>query len=230
MVRFKVLTMKKILSLLAILIVLSCSSDDNVISPCNEQVVSFYQKDQQLVKNVKNNVIAIEFNYRILDEVISNRLKELFVFDLPLNSEGIITAIYPDMFSTYPTKVVFGYFKEGNLSCEKLNEYISQIQNISEVHNVRKVIEGSNKYSIMKETNIIAVKLQNETELSNLQSQADKYGYTLNENDPMKMNDNQELVYYLVDETAKKSIIEMAKVLSQVIKYEYISPQFVNIG
>jgi|GEM_PF-2243773 len=221
--------MKKILSIFAIIFILSCSSDDNIANPCNEQVVSFYQKDQQLVRNVKNNVIAIEFNYRILDEVISNRLKELFLFDLPLNSEGKITAIYPDIFSTYPTKVVFGYFKEGNLSCEKLNEYISQIQNITEVHNVRKVIEGSNKYSIMKELNIIEVKVENDSELSNLQSQADKYGYTLSESDPMKMNDNQELVYYLVDETAKKSIIEMAKVLSQSIKYEYISPQFVNI-
>ena len=221
--------MKKILSIFAIIFILSCSSDDNIANPCNEQAVSFYQEDQQLVRNVKNNVIAIEFNYRILDEVISNRLKELFLFDLPLNSEGKITAIYPDIFSTYPTKVVFGYFKEGNLSCEKLNEYISQIQNITEVHNVRKVIEGSNKYSIMKELNIIEVKVENDSELSNLQSQADKYGYTLSESDPMKMNDNQELVYYLVDETAKKSIIEMAKVLSQSIKYEYISPQFVNI-
>ncbi|MEG1377337.1 MAG: hypothetical protein RSC81_09695 [Myroides sp.] len=222
--------MKKILSLFAILIVLSCSSDDNVISPCNEQIVSFYQKDQQLVKNVKNNVIAIEFNYRILDEVISNRLKELFLFDLTLNSEGKITAIYPDMFSTYPTKVVFGYFKEGNLSCEKLNEYISQIQNISEVHNVRKIIEGSNKYSIMKETNIIEVKLENVSEMPVLQSYADKYGYIVSENDPINMSQNEELVYYLIDESGKKSIIEMAKVLSQVIKYEYISPQFANFG
>lgn len=230
MVRFKILNMKKILSLFAILIVLSCSSDDNVISPCNEQIVSFYQKDQQLVKNVKNNVIAIEFNYRILDEVISNRLKELFLFDLPLNSEGKITAIYPDMFSTNPTKVVFGYFKEGNLSCEKLNEYISQIQNISEVHNVRKVIEGSNKYSIMKETNIIVVKLESESELPSLLNQADKDGYIVTENDPMNMNNYQELVYYLIDESSKKSIIEMAKMLSQAIKYEYISPQFTNFG
>lgn len=230
MVRFKVLNMKKILSLFAILIVLSCSSDDNVISPCNEQIVSFYQKDQQLIKNVKNNVIAIEFNYRILDEVISNRLKELFLFDLPLNSEGKITAIYPDMFSTNPTKVVFGYFKEGNLSCEKLNEYISQIQNISEVHNVRKVIEGSNKYSIMKETNIIEVKLENVSEMPVLQSYADKYGYIVSENDPINMSQNEELVYYLIDESGKKSIIEMAKVLSQAIKYEYISPQFTNFG
>jgi len=222
--------MKKILSIFAIIFILSCSSDDNIANPCNEQVVSFYQKDQQLVRNVKNNVIAIEFNYRILDEVISNRLKELFLFDLPLNSEGKITAIYPDIFSTYPTKVVFGYFKEGNLSCEKLNEYISQIQNISEVHNVRKVIEGSNKYSIMKEISIIEVKLESESELSSLLSQGDKYGYTVSENDPMEMNDKQELVYYLIDETAKKSIIEMAKVLSQAIKYEYISPKFVNIG
>lgn len=230
MVRFEILNMKKILSLFAILIVLSCSSDDNVISPCNEQIVSFYQKDQQLVKNVKNNVIAIEFNYRILDEVISNRLKELFLFDLTLNSEGKITAIYPDMFSTYPTKVVFGYFKEGNLSCEKLNEYISQIQNISEVHNVRKIIEGSNKYSIMKETNIIEVKLENVSEMPVLQSYADKYGYIVSENDPINMSQNEELVYYLIDESGKKSIIEMAKVLSQVIKYEYISPQFANFG
>lgn len=82
----------------------------------------------------------------------------------------------------------------------------------------------------MKELNIIEVKLENDSELSNLQSQADKYGYTLSENDPMKMNDNQELVYYLVDETAKKSIIEMAKVLSHAIKYKYILPKFVNIG
>lgn len=222
--------MKKLLSILAIFLVLSCSSDDNIANPCNEQVVSYYQKDQQLVNDIKNNVIAIEFDYRVSDNVISNRLKELSLFDLPLNSEGIITAIYPDMFSTYPTKVVFGYFKEGNLSCEKLNEYISQIQNISEVHNVRKVIEGSNKYSIMKETNIIVVKLQNESEISALQIQADKYGYIVTENDPMNMNNYQELVYYLVDETAKKSIIEMAKMLSQAIKYEYISPQFTNFG
>lgn len=230
MVRFKILNMKKILVIFAILSVLSCSSDDNIVIPCSEQIVSLYQKDLQLVNNVKNNVIAIEFNYAISDAVISERLKELSLFDLPLNSEGIITAIYPDMFSIYPTKVVFGYFKEGNLSCEKLNEYISQIQNITEVYNVRKVIEGSNKYSIMKELNIIEVKLENDSELSNLQSQADKYGYTLSENDPMKMNDNQELVYYLVDETAKKSIIEMAKVLSHAIKYKYILPKFVNIG
>lgn len=222
--------MKKLLSILAIFLILSCSSDDNIANPCNEQVVSFYQKDLQLVKNVKNNVIAVEFDYGISDSVISERLKELSLFDLPLNSVGNITAIYPDMFSTYPTKVVFGYFKEGNLSCEKLSEHISQIQNISEVNNVRKVIEGSTKYSIMKELNIIEVKLENETELSNLQNQADKYGYTVSENDPMKMNDNQELVYYLVDETAKKSIIEMAKMLSQAIKYEYISPQFTNFG
>lgn len=230
MVRFKILNMKKLLSILAIFLVLSCSSDDNIANPCNEQVVSYYQKDQQLVNDIKNNVIAIEFDYRVSDNVISNRLKELSLFDLPLNSEGIITAIYPDMFSTYPAKVVFGYFKEGNLSCEKLNEYISQIQNISEVHNVRKVIEASNKYSIMKETNIIVVKLQNESEISALQIQADKYGYIFTENDPMNMNNYQELVYYLVDETAKKSIIEMAKMLSQAIKYEYISPQFTNFG
>lgn len=230
MVRFKILNMKKILVIFAILSVLSSSSDDNIVTPCSEQIVSLYKKDLQLVNNVKNNVIAIEFNYAISDAVISERLKELSLFDLPLNSEGIITAIYPDMFSIYPTKVVFGYFKEGNLSCEKLNEYISQIQNITEVYNVRKVIEGSNKYSIMKELNIIEVKLENDSELSNLQSQADKYGYTLSENDPMKTNDNQELVYYLVDETAKKSIIEMAKVLSHAIKYKYILPKFVNIG
>lgn len=230
MVRFKILNMKKLLSIFAILCVVSCSSDDNVINPCNEQVVSYYQKDQQLVNDIKNNVIAIEFDYRVSDNVISNRLKEISLFDLPLNSEGIITAIYPDMFSTYTAKVVFGYFKEGNLSCEKLNEYISQIQNISEVHNVRKVIEGSNKYSIMKETNIIVVKLQNESEISALQIQADKYGYIVTENDPMNMNNNQEFVYYLIDESSKKSIIEMAKMLSQAIKYEYISPQFTNFG
>jgi len=230
MVRFKILNMKKLLSIFAIIFILSCSSDDNIFNPCNEQVVSFYQKDQQLVKNVKNNVIAIEFDYGISDDVISNRLKELSLFYLPLNSEGNVTTIYVDPFSTYTTKVVFGYFKDGNLSCEKLNEYISQIQNISEVHNVRKVIEGSNKYSIMKEISIIEVKLESESELSSLLSQGDKYGYTVSENDPMEMNDKQELVYYLIDETAKKSIIEMAKVLSQAIKYEYISPKFVNIG
>lgn len=230
MVRFKILNMKKLLSIFATFLVLSCSSDDNIANPCNEQVVSFYQKDLHLVKNVKNNVIAIEFNYGISDAVISERLKELSLFDLPLNSEGIITAIYPDMFSTYPTKVVFGYFKEGNLSCEKLNGYISQIQNITEVYNVRKVIEGSNRYSIMKETNIIEVKLQNESELAVLQSHADKYSYIVSENDPMNMNNNQELIYYLIDESSKKSIIEMAKMLSKAIKYEYISPQFTNFG
>ncbi len=222
--------MKKLLSIFAIFFVLSCSSDDTIITPCNEQVVSFYQKDLQLVKNVKNNVIAIEFDYGISDDVISNRLIELSLFDLPLNSDGKMATIYVDPFSTYPTKVVFGYFKDGNLSCEKLNEYINQIQNISEVYNARKVIEGSNKYSIMKETNIIEVKLESESELSSLQSQADKYGYTVSENDPMKMNDNQERVYYLVDETAKKSIIEMAKNLSQAINYEYILPRCINIG
>lgn len=230
MVRFKILNMKKLLSIFAIVFILSCSSDDNISNPCNEQVVSFYQKDLQLVKNVKNNVIAIEFDYGISDNVISNRLKELSLFDLPLNSDGNVTTIYVDPFSTYTTKVVFGYFKEGNLSCEKLNASISQVQNITEVYNVRKVIEGSNKYSIMKEISIIEVKLESESELSSLQSQADKYGYTVSEYDPMKMNDNQELVYYLVDETSKKSILEMAKKLSQAIKYEYISPQFVNIG
>lgn len=230
MVRFKILKMKKILSILAIFFVLSCSSDDNMANICNEQIVSFYQEDLQLVKNVKNNVIAIEFDLGISDKVISETLKELSLFDLPLNEEGEITAIYPDMFSTYPTKIVFGYFKEGNLSCEKLDGYINQIQNISEVYNVRKVIEGSNKFSIMKELNIIEIKIENESELSALQNQADKYGYTLSENDPMKMNENQELIYYLVDETGKKSIIEMAKMLSQSINYEYISPQFVNVG
>lgn len=230
MVRFKILNMNKLLSIFAIIFILSCSSDDNIANPCNEQVVSFYQKDQRLVKNVKNNVIAIEFDYGISDDVISNRLKELSLFDLPLNSDGNVTTIYVDPFSTYTTKVVFGYFKDGNLSCEKLNASISQVQNITEVYNVRKVIEGSNKYSIMKEISIIEVKLESDSELSNLQNQADKYGYTLSESDPMKMNDNQELVYYLVDETAKRSIIEMAKVLSQSIEYEYISPKFVNIG
>ena len=230
MVRFKILNMKKLLSIFAILCVLSCSSDDDVINPCNEQIVSYYQKDQQLVSKVKNNVIAIEFDYGVSDNDISNRLKELSLFDLPLNSEGIITAIYPDMFSTYPTKVVFGYFKEGNLSCEKLNEYISKIQNISQVHTIRKVFEGSSKYAIIKETNIIIVKLENESDLSNLQTQADLYGYIVTENDPLRMNDKQELIYYLIDESGKKSIIEMAKNLSQAIKYEFISPQFVNIG
>lgn len=222
--------MKKLLSIFAILFVFSCASDDNIIIPCNEQVVSYYQKDQQLISNVKNNVIAIEFDYRVLDEVISNRLKELFLLDLPLDSKGKISTIYPDVFSTYPTKVVFGYFKEGNLSCEKLNEYIAQIQNIPEVHNIRKVIEGSNKYSIMKETNILAVKLESESDFSNLQTQAHLHGYIVTEDDPMKMNENQELVYYLVDETSKKSTIEMAKMLSQSIKYQYIFPQFVNVG
>lgn len=228
MVRFKILNMKKLLSIFAILCVLSCSSDDDVINPCNEQIVSYYQKDQQLVSNVKNNVIAIEFDYGVSDNDISNRLKELSLFDLPLNSEGIITAIYPDMFSTYPIKVVFGYFKEGNLSCEKLNEYISKIQNISQVHTIRKVFEGSSKYSIIKETNIIIVKLENESDLSNLQTQADLHGYIVTENDPMRMNDKQELLYYLIDESGKKSIIEMAKILSKTIKYEYILPQFIN--
>ena len=228
MVRFKILNMKKLLSIFAILCVLSCSSDDNVINPCNEQIVSYYQKDQQLVNNVKNNVIAIEFDYRVLDEVISNRLKELFLFDLPLNSEGKISTIYQDMFSTYPTKVVFGYFKEGNLSCEKLNEYISKIQNIPEVHTIRKVFEGSSKYSIIKETNIIIVKLENESDISNLQTQADLHDYIVTENDPMRMNDKQEHLYYLIDESGKKSIIEMSKILSKTIKYEYILPQFIN--
>ena len=222
--------MKKILSIFTIFFVLSCSSDDNILNPCNEQVVSFYQKDQQLVKNVKNNVIAIEFDYGLSDIVISKALKGISLFDLPLNSDGNVTTIYVDPFSTYNTKVVFAYFKEGNLSCEKLNTSVSQVQNITEVYNVRKVIEGSNKYSIMKELNIIEVKLENETELSNLQRQADKYGYTLSVNDPINMSQNEEFVYYLIDETAKKSVIEMAKVLSQAIKYEYISPQFTNFG
>jgi len=221
--------MKKLLSISAIIFILSCSSDDNMINFCDEQVVSFYQKDLQLVKNVKNNVIAVEFAYGLSDDIISDRLKEISLFDLPFNSEGKIATIYPDMFSTYPIKVVFGYFKEGNLSCEQLNEYIGQIQNISEVYNVRKVIEGSNKYSILKETNIIEIKLENESELSNLQSEAEKYGYIVSANDPIK-NHHEERIYYLIDETGKKSTIEMAKVLSQAIKYEYILPQFVNIS
>ena len=46
MVRFKILNMKKILSIFAIFFVLSCSSDDNISSLCNEQVVFFYEKNQ----------------------------------------------------------------------------------------------------------------------------------------------------------------------------------------
>ncbi len=221
--------MKKILSLFTIFFVLSCSSDDNVVNLCNEQIVSHYQKDLQLVKNVKNNVIAIAFDLGISDGVISERLKALSLFDLPLNSDGKITTIYVDPLSTYSTKVVFGYFKEGNLSCEKINGYINQIKNITEVYNVQKLIEGSTKYAILKETNIIEIKLEDNLDLSNLQSLANTQGYIVTENDPMKVNDSQELVYYLIDESAKKSTIEMAKILSQNIKYQHISPKYISI-
>ncbi len=185
--------MKKILSLFTIFFVLSCSSDDNVVNLCNEQIVSHYQKDLQLVKNVKNNVIAIAFDLGISDGVISERLKALSLFDLPLNSDGKVTTIYVDPLSTYSTKVVFGYFKEGNLSCEKINGYINQIKNITEVYNVQKLIEGSTKYAILKETNIIEVKLEDNLDLSNLQSLANTQGYVVTENDPMKVNDSQNL-------------------------------------
>ena len=76
---------------------------------------------------------------------------------------------------------------------------------LTEVYNVQKLIEGSTKYAILKETNIIEVKLEDNLDLSNLQSLANTQGYIVTENDPMKVNDSQELVYYLIDESAKKS-------------------------
>ena len=105
---------------------------------------------------------------------------------------------------------------------------INQIKNITEVYNVQKLIEGSTKYAILKETNIIEVKLEDNLDLSNLQSLANTQGYIVTENDPMKVNDSQELVYYLIDESAKKSTIEMAKILSQNIKYQHISPKYIT--
>src|SRR5690606_40996321 len=110
-----------------------------------------------------------------------------------------------------------------------IDGYINQIKNITEVYNVQKLIEGSTKYAILKETNIIEIKLEDNLDLSNLQSLANTQGYVVTENDPMKVNDSQELVYYLIDESAKKSTIEMAKILSQNIKYQHISPKYISI-
>ncbi len=74
-----------------------------------------------------------------------------------------------------------------------LTDNINQIKNITEVYNVQKLIEGSTKYAILKETNIIEIKLEDNLDLSNLQSLANTQGYVVTENDPMKVNDSQNL-------------------------------------
>ncbi|MBA5792802.1 hypothetical protein H1R17_02030 [Flavobacterium sp. xlx-214] len=222
--------MKKITFIfLVAFLVLSCSSDDRVVNFCNEEVVSSYQEDIQLTKNVKNNVVAIEFNYGVSDVVVSEKLKELALFDLPLDEKGMIRTIMPDFVSTYPTKVVFGYFTEGNLSCEQLNTYIAKIQNITEVHIVRKVIQGSSKYRIYKETNILEIKVETEADVAVLNKKALELGLVVLEEDPSKINEKQSLVFYLVDESNKKSMIALAKEFSQTLEYSYIKPLYISI-
>ena len=208
----------------------SCSSDNDETATtnfCNEQVVDYYSNEGQNNRNVKNNAIIVEFDYNISDAKLTKILTDLNLFKLPLNNDGILSAIYVNVFSGNNAKMVLCYFNEGSLSCEKLNNYINQIQNLDDVFMVRKLYQGTSTYGVVKEGNYIEVKLNDENELPDLENFANQNGLIFTEYEP-GWNDTEFLVYYLVDNSGKKSVVELSKILSESISYQYIKPFFIS--
>lgn len=222
--------MKKFILFIVSVLFFSCSSDNEVEAVtdfCNEQVVDYYSNDVLNYRNVKNNAIIVEFDYNVSNKKITEILTDLNLFKLPLNNEGELSSIYVNVFSTKNTKMVLCYFKEGSLSCEKLNNQINQIQNIDDVFKVSKLYQGTSAYSVVKEGNYIEVKLNTESELTILENIANQHGFLQTEYEP-NWNDTEYLVYYLIDNSGKKSVIEMSKIVSESILYQYIKPSFIS--
>ena len=222
--------MKKFILFLFSVLFIACSSesDDSVSTNfCNEQVVDYYSNEGQNNRNVKNNAIVVEFDYNLSDQKITKILTDLNLFKLPLNNDDVLSSIYINVFSSKNTKMVLCYFNEGSLSCEKLNNYINQIQNLDDIFMVRKLYQGNSNYEVAKEVNYIKVKLNNENELPNLENFANQNGLVFTEYEP-SWNETEFLVYYLIDESGEKSVIELSKILSESISYQYISPQFIS--
>ena len=222
--------MKKIFLLFLLLPILSCSSDDDP-QPCAEQPVIYYHQDYTISSAYKNNGIAIEFTQAISDEWISDWLIGQTMFDLPLNADGEFGDIYmSDGFSPHNPKFVVAFFKNGHLSCNELNANIQQLQTEDNVLVVRKLVEGlENKYLVKKEISVIELKLNDESLLVDLQSFASQNDLEVSETNPTT-SESEELVYFLVDNSGKKSPIKVAKNLSESIDYEYIQPLFVSLG
>ena len=222
--------MKKFILFLFSVLFIACSSEsDDSISTnfCSEQVVDYYSNEGQNNRNVKNNAIVVEFDYNLSDQKITKILTDLNLFKLPLNNDDVLSSIYINVFSSKNTKMVLCYFNEGSLSCEKLNNYINQIQNLDDIFMVRKLYQGNSNYEVAKEVNYIKVKLNNENELPNLENFANQNGLVFTEYEP-SWNETEFLVYYLIDESGEKSVIELSKILSESISYQYISPQFIS--
>lgn len=220
---------KHILFLFSVLFIACSSESDDSISTnfCNEQVVDYYSNEGQSNRNVKNNVIVVEFDYNLSDQKITKIVTDLNLFKLPLNNDGVLSSIYINVFSTKNTKMVLCYFNEGSLSCEKLDNYINQIQNLDDVSRVRKLYQGTTTYGVAKEGHYIKVKLNDENELHHLENFANLNGLVFTEYEP-NWNDTEYLVYYLIDNSGKKSVIELSKSLSESISYEFIYPQFIS--
>ena len=222
--------MKKFILFLFSVLFIACSSEsDDSISTnfCNEQVVDYYSNEGQNNRNVKNNAIVVEFDYNLSDQKITKILTDLNLFKLPLNNDDVLSSIYINVFSSKNTKMVLCYFNEGSLSCEKLDNYINQIQNLDDVFMVLKLYQGNTTYGVAKEGNYIKVKLNDENELSNLENFANQNGLVFTEYEP-SWNETEFLVYYLIDESGEKSVIELSKTLSESISFQYISPQFIS--
>lgn len=222
--------MKKFILFLFSVLFIACSSEsDDSISTnfCSEQVVDYYSNEGQNNRNVKNNAIVVEFDYNLSDQKITKILTDLNLFKLPLNNDDVLSSIYINVFSSKNTKMVLCYFNEGSLSCEKLNNYINQIQNLDDIFMVRKLYQGNSNYEVAKEVNYIKVKLNDENELSNLENFANQNELVFTEYEP-SWNETEFLVYYLIDESGEKSVIELSKILSESISYQYISPQFIS--
>ena len=222
--------MKKFILFLFSVLFIACSSesDDSVSTNfCNEQVVDYYSNEGQNNRNVKNNAIVVEFDYNLSDQKITKILTDLNLFKLPLNNDDVLSSIYINVFSSKNTKMVLCYFNEGSLSCEKLNNYINQIQNLDDIFMVRKLYQGNSNYEVAKEVNYIKVKLNNENELPNLENFANQNGLVFTEYEP-SWNETEFLVYYLIDNSGEKSVIELSKTLSESISFQYISPQFIS--
>lgn len=222
--------MKKFFLFIVSLLFISCSSesDDSVSTNfCNEQVVDYYSNKGQSNRNIKNNAIVVEFDFNVSDQKITKVLFDLNLFKLPLNNDGVISTIYINFFSPNSTKMVVCYFNEGNLTCEKLSNYINQIQNLNDVLTVQKLYQGTTTYGVAKEGNYIKVKLNNENDLPNLEYFANQNGLVFTEYEP-SWNETEFLVYYLIDNSGKKSVIELSKSLSESISYEFIHPQFIS--
>lgn len=222
--------MKKFILFLVSILFFSCTSDNEVEAVtdyCNEQVVDFYSNESQNNRNVKNNAIVVEFDFNVTDKKITETLTDLNLFKLPLNNEGVLSSIYINVFSTKNTKMVLCYFKEGSLSCEKLNNYINQIQSIDDVSRVQKLYQGNSVYSVVKEGNYIEVKLNTESDLINLENIASQHGFVVTEYKPFS-SETEGLIYYLMDESDEKSVIEMSQILSESISYQYIKPFIIS--